>query len=99
MGTDGRRHRARHIVRCVVSHAVDRPSDGQGGRRCPHDVSMVRGRRSDGGRQRAVHEARHRPKANGQGAQAKETGRAARAERHRGAGGQVSGHSRWQAAS
>lgn len=100
VGTDDRRHRARHTVRRVVPHAADRPPDGQGGRRRAYDVPVVRGRRRGRGR-RAVHEAQPTTTAGGQGAaQAEEAlRRRAGAERDRSAGGQVGGHSRWQTAS
>lgn len=97
VGTDDRRDRARHTVRRVVSHAADRSSDGQSGRRRPDDVPVVRGR---GRGRRAVHETRRRPKAVFVRQGPQETRRSdARAERHRSTGGQVGGHSRWQAAS
>jgi len=56
VGTDGGRHCARHTVRRVVLDVADRPPDGQGGRRRPHDMPMVRGRRCWSGGRRAVHE-------------------------------------------
>jgi len=95
VGTDGGRHCARHTVRRVVFDVADRSPDGQGGRRRPHDLPVVRRRRRRCRGRRAVHEAQRQ--AGGQERpEAPEARRAARAKRHRSAGGQVSGHVRWR---
>lgn len=95
VGTDGGRHSARHTVRRVILDVADRPPDGQSGRRRPHDLPVVRGRRRWSRGRRAVHETRRqsggcrwrRP-------QAPEARRATGTECHRSTGGQVGGHDR-----
>jgi len=96
VGTNGGRHCARHTVRRVVPDVADRPPDGEGGRRRPHDLPVVCGRRRRCRGRRTIHEAQRQAGGRGQERpQAPEARRAARAKRYRSAGGQVGRHVRW----